>query len=426
MNSEHPSGTTNSTSELEYSSIFYVLKTDLQGNYTYVNAIFAERFAFLSTDFIGKPSLGSIDERDHARCLEAVRECLERPGRVVPVKLRKPSQMGGSYWTQWEFSAVLVNGVPQELLCVGFDISDQENQLQALIENSLDLIFVVRPDGELEEYFVPDFDGFVGDTSTKNAQPLMPDLTGPYFQDALRFTIEKGKMSHIEYELERNGTRRWYIATAVRFFYRQQDCVLWVARDITGLKDAQRQAEDHARHVDQILESITDGFCALDRNWQLVRVNQRFAQMHGKEIADMQGQTLWDFMPTQLLAQGRPVFEAALYNHKVTEIEYYEETADRWYNFTIYPAEEGLTIYAKDNTERKKAELRVIAQNQQLRHIAYLQSHEVRAPVAALMGLASLLEDENLTPGVREMISQVKEQANRLNGIISEIVKSSV
>lgn len=68
-----------------------------------------------------------------------------------------------------------------------------------------------------------------------------------------------------------------------------------------------------------------------------------------------------------------------------------------------------------DITERNSYLSTVERQNQALREIAWIQSHVVRAPLARLMGLMALWEDEDLTSEERDVIK--KEMANSVNEI---------
>jgi PAS domain S-box-containing protein len=63
-------------------------------------------------------------------------------------------------------------------------------------------------------------------------------------------------------------------------------------------------------------------------------------------------------------------------------------------------------VLALDINDRLVAEKRILAQNEKLREIAHLQSHNVRRPVASILGLISLFDKHNLQ--------------NEMNGIVIE------
>jgi PAS domain S-box-containing protein len=117
---------------LESQSV-YVVKTDIEGNYTYYNTYFAGRFQ-RSSSLLGSSTMRSIIPEDHVKCAETVKLCLENPDVSYEVVLRKKGADGKLYHGRWEFKATADrNGVVKEMVCVGFDISrEAENLAQSL------------------------------------------------------------------------------------------------------------------------------------------------------------------------------------------------------------------------------------------------------------------------------------------------------
>jgi len=101
----------------------YIIKTDAQGNYTYVNDLFYERFGHDSR-IIGTSSLQSIIQEDWPKCLAVVERCFVEPELSHQVILRKPYRDGTVKSNHWEFKGML-NGAGEvaEILCVGYDVT---------------------------------------------------------------------------------------------------------------------------------------------------------------------------------------------------------------------------------------------------------------------------------------------------------------
>lgn len=78
-----------------------------------------------------------------------------------------------------------------------------------------------------------------------------------------------------------------------------------------------------------------------------------------------------------------------------------------------------------DITSRKKQELEILKQKQDLERIATMQSHQVRKPVANVIGLINLLEEENLSQSNRELLDLLKISAKELEDSINDIVKKA-
>lgn len=82
--------------------------------------------------------------------------------------------------------------------------------------------------------------------------------------------------------------------------------------------------------------------------------------------------------------------------------------------------------FTLDVTEQKKQTRALELQNQKLMEIAWVQSHEVRGPLARLMGLTQLLNH----PGKRSMeekttLDHLLQSANELDEIIRKIVRKT-
>lgn len=116
---------------------FYIIKTDLLGNYTYMNPFFCKMLNIKAEDYLGKESLSLILPEDHASCKETVKKCFAEPNTSHWVNLRKPYALG-ELSTQWEFKLTEdEEGKPLEIICVGHDITPlilKQEELQNLVD----------------------------------------------------------------------------------------------------------------------------------------------------------------------------------------------------------------------------------------------------------------------------------------------------
>ena len=68
----------------------YLLRVDLEGNFTFANRAFYQKFGFTEEEIIGQPSLSTIAEEDQEKVRVKTEECLSTPGEVVSLKIKKP------------------------------------------------------------------------------------------------------------------------------------------------------------------------------------------------------------------------------------------------------------------------------------------------------------------------------------------------
>ncbi|WP_162343728.1 PAS domain S-box protein [Cyclobacterium salsum] len=106
----------------------FVIRTDLEGNYTYVNKKFIADFGWIYPDgnIIGKSCMPSICEYDQQRVIDIVEKCLALPEKIFKIEIDKPKQGGGTVTTLWDFIGMVDGqGNPQEIQCMGIDISER-------------------------------------------------------------------------------------------------------------------------------------------------------------------------------------------------------------------------------------------------------------------------------------------------------------
>lgn len=140
------------TSEARYRGFYesqtnFVIRTDLEGNYTYVNKKFIEDFGWVYPDrkIIGKSCMPSICEYDQQRVIEVVEKCMGKPEEVHKIEIDKPKQGGGTVTTLWDFICMVDGqGNPTEIQCMGIDISERVAFERALKKSNERYEFVNR------------------------------------------------------------------------------------------------------------------------------------------------------------------------------------------------------------------------------------------------------------------------------------------
>jgi two-component system cell cycle sensor histidine kinase/response regulator CckA len=120
-------------------------------------------------------------------------------------------------------------------------------------------------------------------------------------------------------------------------------------------REAQRAAGQSER-VERILASITDAFVALDRNWAVTYANGGMIQLVGQAPADHIGRNFWAAFPEYLGGPFERALRQAMADHQTMRIEAYYAPGDRWIGMTVYPAADGLTVVARDVTDRMRAQ----------------------------------------------------------------------
>jgi PAS domain S-box-containing protein len=124
---------------------------------------------------------------------------------------------------------------------------------------------------------------------------------------------------------------------------------------------AGREAREHAEQRALIeratlLESITDAFYALDRQWRHTYVNRRALDYYGMERADLIGRSLLEVFPVLKDTVFESQFRRALREERSVSFESFAPHMERWLDVHAYPTPQGLAVNFRDISRRKNAE----------------------------------------------------------------------
>ena len=119
---------------------------------------------------------------------------------------------------------------------------------------------------------------------------------------------------------------------------------------------ARREAELRAEVIN-VLESMTDGFMALDCEWRITYVNAAAEQINGRTRESFLGRTIWEAFPDLPATIVELEFRRAMANRVPVKFENFYAPYGRWYEMDIYPIKDGgIAVYGRDITERKRVE----------------------------------------------------------------------
>jgi PAS domain S-box-containing protein len=102
-----------------------------------------------------------------------------------------------------------------------------------------------------------------------------------------------------------------------------------------------------------ILESITDGFFALDGQWRFTYVNEEAERLLQRKRCDLLGRVLWEAFPESLAF--RQQAETAMACHQPIH-SCIGPFRGGWIEVHAYPSVQGISVYFSDITERMRAE----------------------------------------------------------------------
>jgi PAS domain S-box-containing protein len=210
-----------------------------------------------------------------------------------------------------------------------------------------------------------------------------------------------------------------------------------IARDITKRKLTEVALQEANNRLIDILESISDGFFALDHDLKVTYFNKAAADLLNRSVDEVLGEDLFAAFPE---AQGSIFDEQyrwALEHQEFVSFEIYfgAEPYRNWYNVRAYPYAGGLSVFFQVTTERKTAEEALIRQarelersNAELQQFAYAASHDLREPLRAVTGFLELLEQRyapQLDERAHEYIGFAVDGAHHMRELIDGLLAFS-
>ncbi|MFY0568398.1 PAS domain-containing sensor histidine kinase [Archangium lansingense] len=200
-------------------------------------------------------------------------------------------------------------------------------------------------------------------------------------------------------------------------------CIIHRVEDVTKLlQEANRQlreaneelarqrarAEASEARISGILESLTDAFLSLDTEWRFTYANedaQRVLSSLGAE-GSLLGRSLWEVVPEVRGSRFEHEYRRAMREQRAVHFEEFFPPAETWFEVHAYPSPNGISIFFRDVTARRRTEAR----------LRILESVVTTASDSVVITEAGPLDE----PGPR--IVYVNEGFTRMTGYRSEEV----
>ncbi|QJE03587.1 PAS domain-containing protein [Massilia forsythiae] len=118
-----------------------------------------------------------------------------------------------------------------------------------------------------------------------------------------------------------------------------------------------------------MLESLNDGFCAVDHDWRISYINERGLEMLAplqRTRTDLVGSNLWEAFGELHGTQLERMFLHAMARRETGVHEFFYATLSRWFEVRAHPSPDGLTLYLQDITRRKTDQQALLQGNNRL------------------------------------------------------------
>jgi PAS domain S-box-containing protein len=401
---------------------------------------------FEDTDLLGNRLFDLIHPDDRQEYLVFFEQVLQLPGVAIPNKFRF-LQKGRDYIYTDGTITNLLNDKNVNALVINFrdntkkiKTDEEKKVLEVLLDKATSLARIgsyeidldkgklywsgiTKQIHEVEDNYVPTLEtatafykeGFSRETVTSQ----------------LGITIATGKTLDLELQIvTAKGNERWVrIISEPDFINGRCVKVRGSFQDIDLRKRAELELLKVAEEKNMILESIGDGFFTVDVNWMVTYWNKEAENILRKKREEVIGQSIWALYHEAIGTLSYLNMHNAANQSKVQNYEWFIKSLTCWLDVTVYPSGNGLSIFFKDITERKFGEIErakmvsdILKRNNDLEQFSYIISHNLRAPVANIIGLAEELARDQILRGENNLLTEyLVSSTKKLDTVIIDL-----
>ena len=232
-----------------------------------------------------------------------------------------------------------------------------EEHYRSLYETSLDAILITNIDGTIYSAN-PAAQAMFGMTEEEISGAGRDGLIDP--QDDRLYPIinerkSKKRARGLLTYVRKDGSKFEGEMTSV--ILSSQNRAYVIIRDMTERIQAEKTLQASKERIKTVLESITDGYYALDNEWRFMEMN-RATELHFRNFAEaLNGKVIWDITSTPENSTIYKKFHKAVSTQKIIHFEIESEfQPGNWSEIHLYPRDGILEVYFRDITKRKQAE----------------------------------------------------------------------
>lgn len=322
-------------------------------------------------------------------------------------------------------------------------LEQNEKRYRSLIEKAVDMITLRSPEGRIE-YASPAVTDVLMRSNSELLKTYAFDLIHP------------DDLPGLEKEI------KWILKTPGSYCFRQQRYLrkdgewIWCEgyitnlmhepgihalvsnfRDVSEKKKIEEQIKFDRNNLDALINNTDDLMWSVDRELNLISFNEPFAQKFRDDDGGIVVSGNSVFPPaysTEKRLRFKELYDRALGGESFTETRYETIPEQRWSEISFFPIYKegnivGTACFFKNITRAKLAEevLRNMRDDLNkrvldLEQFAYIVSHNLRAPVANILGAVCMLDNPAIKANKKAVLNRgLNESVLKLDGVIKDL-----
>jgi PAS domain S-box-containing protein len=241
--------------------------------------------------------------------------------------------------------------------------------------------------------------------------------------------VNKESIWRYEYRINCGDTYK-YIYSQAYYLYNDANEVVRIIGAVKDIDQLKRVNEENKRLAD-IITKVNNIVVVMDADHRITWVNKAFEEYTGYTYAEVIGKYPREFLGGDQVSD-ESMKEISERKNKLETFtidlkHQLKNGSTQWVNVEYTPLFNdcvkhiGYIAVHNNITERKDKEEKIYKQNKILQEISWLSSHEIRRPVASILGLAYLAKDVVNADSKDEIIEMINVCAEELDGIVHTI-----
>jgi PAS domain S-box-containing protein len=324
-----------------------------------------KQLGYFHEQLVGTNALEYIHPDDIPLVKDSVSKVLHSDGYIEISEFRFKDAKGEWRWLETTLSNQLHNPAVKALVTSSRDITqrvsdrlkllESEQRFRSLFDHHLDMVLFQNKEGIIVDVNTATLSFFELQKQELVNRPLS-DFLSPEIIPACEQAFQKalkGEPVRLEVEIpfEGKGTFTFDVANIPVKVDGESIGVYVILRDITERNTSNKIIKRQAEKLNTIMESITDAFCTLDRDWKFTYVNSEFERLLQADRNQLIGKNIWEAYPQEVGGEFYKQYYHAVETGRAVHFEAYYEKLDVWFQVKVFPSEEGLSVYFDDITE---------------------------------------------------------------------------
>jgi signal transduction histidine kinase len=134
------------------------------------------------------------------------------------------------------------------------------------------------------------------------------------------------------------------------------------------------------------------------------------------------GQSLWDKFPDAVGSRFYEKYHEAVESGTSVHFEEFYEALDHWVEVHAYPSEEGLTVYFRDVTERKRVQEALAEVLRARTEFMANVSHELRTPLTVIRGNAEVGLELGRDCVHEEILEEIVRESSSMSRMVEDLL----